>query len=131
MNDFRDFVEARITGIALLDESKTVRISLRGQAKQCFTLIAEGVDRIVVNEFREQNIVDRLTVWDSKTDPTEYRSTLVSLISGLIGDAVDPAWNPVIEREIEAISLGSKVLIEMEPVFGASVILLARKFTAV
>ena len=82
MIDFSDCAEAHITGIAVIEESKTINICFSGQAKQRFTLVAEGVDRFVANEFREQNIADRVVLWDSTSEPDEYRESLSALVSG-------------------------------------------------
>jgi hypothetical protein len=129
MFDFTDCIEAHITGITMLEESKTINISLRGQAKQCFMLVIEGVDRLVANEFREQNIVDRVVLWDLTSEPNEYRASLAALVSGASEDQIEDTWQPLIEKEIASIQQGEKVFVSIEPVYGVWILLLARKVT--
>jgi hypothetical protein len=129
MFDFTDCIEAHITGITMLEESKTINISLRGQAKQCFMLVIEGVDRLVANEFREQNIVDRVVLWDLTSEPNEYRASLAALVSGASEDQIEDTWQPLIEKEIASIQQGEKVFVSIEPVYGVWIVLLARKVT--
>jgi hypothetical protein len=127
MIDFSGFVEAHVTGITFTEDDKGVSIFFRGQARQRFTLVAEGVDRFVADEFREQNIVDRVHLWDSASEPNDYRDSLALLLSGVSGDQRDEAvWLPVIEREVVAIERGEKVFVEIEPVYGGWIVLLAK-----
>src|SRR5687767_9083227 len=129
MTNFADCVEAHLTGITVVNESKTINISLRAQTKQCFVLVAEGVDRFVANEFREQNIVDRVVLWDSTSEPDEYRASLAALISGASEGEIDATWHPLIEKEIASIRQGEKVFASIESVYGAWVDLLAKSVT--
>jgi len=108
MINFSDCIEAHITGIAVMNESKTITISLRAQTKQCFMLVAEGVDRFVANEFREQNIVDKVVLWDSASKPDEYRASLAALMSGASEEEIGATWHPLIEGEIALIQKGGK-----------------------
>ena len=129
MIDFSDCVEAHITGIAVLEESKTINISFSGQAKQRFMLIAEGVDRFVASEFRERNIAERVELWDSMSEPDDYRESLSALISGEDEYPASATWRPLIESEVASIQRGEKVFVSIEAVYGASVGLLAKKVT--
>ncbi|HEX7910986.1 MAG TPA: hypothetical protein VF534_23255 [Paraburkholderia sp.] len=127
MIDLSAFVEAHVTGITFTEDDKGVSIFFRGQAKQRFTLVAEGVDRFVADEFREQNIVDRVHLWDSASEPNDYRDSLALLLSGVGGEQRNEAvWLPVIERAVIAIERGEKVFVEIEPVYGGWIVLLAR-----
>jgi hypothetical protein len=130
MIDFSEFVEARVIGIILTEENKSVSVFFRGQAKQQFVLTAEGVDRFVAERFREQNIVDRVHLWNSMSEPNDYRASLALLLSGVPSDQMnEQLWLPVVEREIASIERREKVFVEIEPVFGGWIVLLATSIT--
>lgn len=127
MIDFSKCVEAHVTGIALLEDSGELSISLRGSDRQCFTLMAKGVDRFVATEFRERNIVDRVALWDSGSEVNEYRDSLSILVSGSSDAPQEAAWQALIDKEVASIKQEEKILLEVEAVYGVSIILLAKE----
>ena len=131
MTQLSDCIDAHITGIAVTDPPGGVEIVFRSSASVCFSMIAEGVDRLAVSEFREANIVDKVFVWDSRSDPQDYRELLTAVISGRSARTVHMTWTPIVESEVELIKAGRKVLVEIQPVFGARVALLARNIDLV
>jgi 6-phosphogluconate dehydrogenase len=127
MIDFARCVEAHVTGIAVLEESSAINIALRDSDKRCFTLAAKGIDRFIATEFRERNIVDRVTLWDSSSELGEYRDSLSMLVSGSNDVAEDAAWQALIDKEVAAIKQKEKILVEVEAVYGVSILLLAKE----
>ncbi len=127
MIDLADCVEAHIVGIAVIEELKTINVAFKSQAKKRFMLVAEGVDRFVANEFREQNIVDRVEIWDSTSDSDNYRESLAALVSGSNEHSDASTWQALVDREIALVQRGEKVFVSIEAVYGASVVLLAKK----
>lgn len=127
MIDFAKCVEAHITGIALLEDSGALNILLRGADRQCFTLMAKGVDRLVATEFRERNIVDRVTLWNSSSEVDEYRDSLSILVSGSSDVPQGAAWQTLIDKEVASIKQEEKILLEVEAVYGVSILLLAKE----
>lgn len=126
MIDFSGFVEAHVTGILFSEDDKGMSIFFRGQARHRSTLVAEGVDRFVADKLREQNIVDRIHLWDSASEPNDYWDSLALLLSGVRSDERNEAfWLPVTEREVVAIERGEKVFVEIEPVYGGWIVFLA------
>jgi hypothetical protein len=127
MIDFAKCVEAHVTGIALLEDSGELSISLRGADRQCFTLMAKGVDRFVATEFRERNTVDRVTLWDSSSEVDEYRDSLSVLVAGSSDVPPEAAWQALIDKEVASIKQEEKILLEVEAVYGVSILLLAKE----
>lgn len=127
MIDFAKCVEAHVTGIAVLEDSGAINISLRGSDRQCFALVAKGVDRLIATEFRERNIVDRVTLWDSSNEVDEYRDSLSILMSGSSDATQDGAWQALIDKEAASIKQKEKILLEIEAVYGVSILLLAKE----
>ncbi len=122
-NQFDLCVEAVILGISIDEISKTVAITLRqAQTTNVLTLVAENVSRFLVNEFREQNIIDRITVWDSQSEVEEFRVCLSYLLGGANRQTDMPSQiKHAIDDELKAIHDGEKILVEIEPVFGAAI----------
>ncbi len=130
MEDLSNFVEGFITGIVVEHPDKIVSIFLLYRNQCNFVLKAEGVEKFVANEMREQNIIDRINVWDKQSDESSFRPILAALISGQSEyDKLNEAFLPLIDLQVNTIRNEGKILIEIEPVYGASVMLLARKIS--
>lgn len=127
MIDFSKCVEAHVTGIALLEDSGAINISLRGADRQCFTLMAKGVDRFIASEFRERNIVDRVILWDSSSEVDECRDSLSILVCGSSDAPQEAGWRALIDKEVSSIKQKEKILLEVEAVYGVSILLLAKE----
>ena len=127
MTDFSDCVEAHIVGMQVTNDAKMMSISIRSTAGKSFTLKVEGVDRFVANEFRERNIIDRISVWNDKNQPEDFRKLLAVLVAGTYQLDIDPVFDALIDQEIAAIARCEKILVEIEPVYGVWAIMLAQR----
>lgn len=123
--DWSNFIEGHLTGIAVSDGEKTIDISLRDVSGQSFILRLSDVERFVTYEMRERNIIDHINLWEANSESNDFRVVLSSLISGKMDDTFDKRFIPLIDAEAESICRGEKMLLEIEPVFGAYVIALA------
>lgn len=123
--DWSNFVEGYLTGIAVSDGKKIVDISLRDASGQSFILRLVDVDRFVTYEMREKNIIDRINLWGQHSEEKDFREVLSSLVSGKMDGTFEKEFLPLIDHEVESIRRGEKLLLEIEPVFGAYVIALA------
>lgn len=124
-----NFVESRITAISVDDAKSALEISFRAQDRSVFVLVANEIDRLLVSEFREQNIVDRAHFWDSTSLSSDYRSSLVELLFGANETEISLDLRPLVQQAIDEIQSGDKVFFEMESLYGASVNFIARKIT--
>jgi hypothetical protein len=127
MTSFSDCVEAHITGIQVGEDAKTISISIRPTAGKSFMLKVEGIDRCIANEFRERNIIDRVSVWNNKNQPEDIRELLAVLVAGTYQLDIDPVFDALIDQEIAAIARGEKILVEIEPVYGVWAVILAQR----
>lgn len=119
MVDLADCVEAHITAIAVVEQTKSIRISLRSALSTHFAMVVEGVHQVLVEEFRYRNIVDRVHIWNSANDLDAYHECLAALMAGKSEGLLPDAWRIAIEKEARSIQAGNKILVEIEPAYGA------------
>lgn len=119
------FIESHLTGVAIDDSQRLIRIYLRDVAHQRSIITISGVDRFVVNEMRETNIVECISCWNARSSDADYREALAFLITGKYDDDIDAAFELLIDKASESICKGEKILLEIEPIYGAQVIALA------
>jgi hypothetical protein len=128
LSEFDDCVEAKITGIEILSSSR-VMLSLFSYRSGEGRISAEGVTSFLVSEFREQNIIDRILVWNSESEPAEYRDVLRALISGKDSSSLEVVAPVAMQSASTDIRSGKKQLMFLEAVYGAEIMLLAEKFS--
>ena len=133
MNLWDLLCEATIDAVFLYPAAKEIRIDLTipWEKRPKCKLVASGVEDFLVNEMSLSNIVDRLIRYDEKRlvlDKNEVAQRLFFLMRGKNASETDLAW-PALEKNLSLIRSGDLTLIEIEPVYGASILLLAKTIT--
>ncbi|NMG72973.1 hypothetical protein [Parazoarcus communis] len=132
MSEWDFLVEATIDAIRVDSEKKEVRIDVTcmWQDEKRKQIIATGVDDFVVNEMRLSNIIDRVTRFGTSgvaEEESETAKRLFFMMRGREPDSNDLKW-PVLIENLDRIRDGTLGLMEIEPVYGATVIVLAQNF---
>ena len=127
-----DLVESTIDAICvnLADRQIQIEITCVWEGGGRKRIIASGVDDFVVNEMRLSNIIDRVTKFDAhdfKEKESEAASRLYFLMRGKEPAKTDFEWPPFKEKLAFARE-GVLSLLEIEPVYGATVLVLAVDF---
>ncbi len=130
MDEWGVLTEATIDAIHVASEKKEIRIDVtcawQGKAKK--QIIATGVDDFVVNEMRLSNIIDRVNKFDvSDGREGEVARRLFFMMRGREPESHELQWPALIEK-LDCIRSGVLSLIEVEPVYGATVTILAKSF---
>lgn len=126
MLKYAEFVESQLLFVKCLEKGKCVELtfSLPGGIERIVR--AEGVSRMLIQEMREQNVVEYIDLFDSTRTSGELELAVKMLVVPC--ECEDPGvFAPVIESIINQIVVGEQVLLSITPVYGASVLLLAMK----
>lgn len=121
------FIEGYLTGIAVDQLEKKIELSLQEPTGRCWVLTATNVSEFMVLQMRMQNIIDRISIWDSSSSDTDYRDKVFCLFHGKFANEKDDFNSPLISRTIEAIKHGNEILLELDPVYGAIVLMLIKQ----
>lgn len=127
MLDFSKFVEGHLTGLMVYQTEKRATLFLQEATGKNWVLTATDVSEFITLQMRMQNIIDRISIWDASNDEVDYRGKIFPLIHGKFVEEKDDLNSPVINQTIETIRRGDAVLVELEPVYGALVLILARE----
>jgi hypothetical protein len=122
-----DLTEFWMTLIASDVHSKTARIEFR-KAEQGWWLDAQGVARLVVDDFLEQNIVDEVIEIGPECEADRLRDAVarLALQCDAFADIAEPSLRNVVEDLVGAVQSSELKYLRIDPIFGASVQLLAR-----
>ncbi|MGD0889493.1 MAG: hypothetical protein ABR889_09620 [Acidobacteriaceae bacterium] len=129
MDGWNLLVEATITAFHFDHEKMEMKIDVRchwdgGYNKR---IIVSGIDRLAIEEMREYNIIFQVTQFGAE-EAMDENSGCASKLFFLMQErdmvASDRNW-PYLEEKLSLIRDGRLKLIEIEPVCGASIIVLA------
>lgn len=129
MDDWNSLVEASIDSIRADVLTKEVHIELTSawEGKRKVQIVATGVVDFLVNEMRLSNIIDRVSRFDSisaKEAEDEIARRVFFLMRGQEPKSSDLTW-PELHTKVAQIREGDLVLLEVEPVYGATILILA------
>ncbi len=123
-----ELVESYFVGVWADWSRREVQLTFRLRTEHEVRLLARGVERLVVNELIEQNIVHEVRVSGSETAPDNAEELLAGLLFPWEAGsevALNAAQLAKLHACTEALRDGRKILLEIEAVIGATVLLLA------
>jgi hypothetical protein len=121
-------VESFLLAVQTDPHSREVILTFRAPAAgHVFRLRARGVESLLINEFLHQNIVHELRIAGTDSQPQDLRDALMTLLvdPAHISEDLSSTLRAQLDDHTAAIVAGRKVLLEIEPVYGASVLLIA------
>jgi hypothetical protein len=132
MDDWETLIESTIDAIYVDATKKEVVIEMtcawEGAGRK--RIVASGVDEFVVTQMRIHNIVDRVnrfSVANSNEKSAEIARYLFILMRGREPSQADLEWPPLMDK-LACVHNGLLSLLEIEPVYGATIMILAIDF---
>jgi hypothetical protein len=123
MNRLDFLVESRIIGVSIGETGKEVDITFVGTDGHRYLLSIGGVDRLLVSELREQNVVEEITHWKCVQNGGEIREQVFLLVAGCPERYCDVNIVPIVERKIHQVLSERLELMEITAIAGASVLI--------
>jgi hypothetical protein len=131
MNELDSFVESTVLALSVDPRNHELRLEascpFRGKARK--TIVATGIDELLIDDLRIYNIIDRVTVFDA-TDAVEEINdctrSLFYLMQKRELSVSDFTW-PALKEKLTLIRTGQSQLMEIEPVAGESITVLAKR----
>lgn len=129
MNDWKTLVESTINAIHFdaINKAVVIDVTCAWEGKQRKRIVATGVDDFVANEMRLSNIVARVSHFvavDVNGESAAIARRLFVLMRGEEPSQTDLEWH-VLKDKLACMRDGSLGLLEIEPVYGATIMILA------
>lgn len=130
MKNLSNLVEANIDSVVFEESTKEIRLNLTSpwENKQRHQIIATAIEDFVIDQMRISNIVDRINLFSAENFNESQSSAaelLFYLLRGVEPEPDDLKWD-VLEKKLEEIKQGKLTLLEVEPVYGARIVILAQ-----
>ncbi len=130
MDDLNACVEATIDSISVSRDGKTVTLGLT-KFDTKYILSLNGVVAFVANEFRQQNVIDQVTVWSSLSTPESFQESLGLLLTGSGDKEKWMALSDLLNRKTAAILNGENVMMDIDAIYGVTAIALMENYSLV
>lgn len=123
MSGYAKFVDSHLTSIRCYEKEKRVELAFVLSSGADCLMAVDGVDRMLIHEMREQNIVEKVDVYDFTCSEDDMGWAVEMLTTP--GEKIDPIpFEPVIRSVMNSIAKGEQVLLAITPVYGAMVLAL-------
>ncbi len=116
------FIESRLLGVQINDAGDEVLLSIVDTDGIHFTLTLHGVERLLVSELRQQNIIEEMTHWQKGASGALFREAVFLLMTGGFEEECDPQLALVAATHLDRVVRGELELMEISAIFGAQVL---------
>jgi hypothetical protein len=116
-----DFMESRLLGVALNDNNSEVKLSFVDTSARSFSIKLKGIDRLRVDGFREQNVIENFAYW-ANGQSAGLREAVFDLISGRKELECSSEQRAIAESLVSAICNGEVAMLSLTAIYGAEVL---------
>jgi len=113
------FVESRLIGLKNDETGRELVLSFIESGGRKFAVDLHGVERLLIQELRQQNVVEELVHWTQKSDAVGLREAAFALVAGVAEAECDPRLAVVAQNIVDRVMRGELEMLEIRAVFGA------------
>lgn len=114
--------ESKLLGIKINDSGEEVELTILDIRGKLFTIKLHNVEKLIITEFRQQNIIDYMTHCKIGSIKKEIEDIAIFLAPRNLIDEEKSKSNTVAEDITNRVTLGKLELIEITSIFGAQII---------
>lgn len=122
----QDIEESWLSGVETDAQRKDALLNFSKGGRR-WQMSASGVQRILIEEFLEQNVVEEIVLFDTNSKAEAYPDLLAQLLfrRETASELAEPEFKTVHDATMRQIQAGELLLLQVRPVYGASVLVLA------
>ena len=117
-----NFVESRLLGIQIDETGRHVVLSFIDTACAKFSFELNDVERLLINEVRQQNVMEGMTHWTQRAPSEGLREAAFALMTGATEKDCAPALVAVALNVVDRVVSGEISILETRAVFGAMIL---------
>ena len=119
-----ELVESRLLGVQVDEKGREVLLSIIDASGAKCVLALHGVERLLVNELRQQNVIEEMRHWTLGGEGPGLREAAFYLMTGVAESECGPQLTTVACSVIDRVIQGDLEMMEITAVFGAQVLAL-------
>jgi hypothetical protein len=129
MVNLDDLVEAHVTSVVISTLQSSAKVLVSDSHGSGWLITADGIDDLWISDVSLSNIIDRVFLVERPHKITpEIKERILWLMKRDSPRTEDLEWPPL-KVKTDALALGELCFLEIEPVYGAFALILAKKIT--
>lgn len=130
--DLSELVECEIDSISFLTNTygRQLKIGIKTHTRGRVVMVAEAVESFLLESMRERNYIDSVKIFDRKNIVMENERATNGIFYLLQHRSIEETdlkiFGSVIAEEIDAILNGFKILVQIDALYGADMIFIAK-----
>ena len=117
-----EFIESRLLGVQIDKTGHEALLSIIDTSGIQFTLKLYGVERLLVNELRQQNVIEEMTHWTKGGSEADLREAAFYLMTGGVEKDCGPQLAMVASSVVDRVVRGELEMMEITAIFGAQIL---------
>jgi hypothetical protein len=117
-----NFVETRLLGVRIDDTGREASFSIIDADGARSSLQLKGIEKLLVTDFRQQNIIEEMTHWTRGAPTAALREAAFFLMTGVAEEDCDSRLATIAQDVVLRVAQGELELMEITAVFGAQVL---------
>ena len=120
--DLGNLIESRLVGVTIEEDGRLLALSFIKTDGARLLIALQGVERFLLSEMRNQNVVESVTTWSGCCATEELRDTAFALIAGRPEADCDQRFVPVVDEILGRVARRGLVFLELRAIYGAEVL---------
>jgi hypothetical protein len=125
-----NFYEARLSGVQTDESCLEALLSIIDKEGSRFTLRLEGLERLLVDEFRQQNVIEEVRHW-TRTYSADLRASAFLLLTGISENKCSQQLSATVDAVLDRVARGELEILEVSAIFGAQVLASFKSLTVI
>ncbi|MFG6448906.1 hypothetical protein ACG0Z6_11745 [Roseateles sp. BYS180W] len=117
-----NFMEGRLLGVGIDESGREASLSIIDTGGAKFIVELHGVERLLVHEFRQQNVIEELIHWKHGRPSGGLQEAAFFLTTGVAEKDCDPQMATVARAVVDRVVRGELEMMEITAVFGAQIL---------
>ncbi len=116
------FVESRLLGVHVDETGREVSLSIIDTSGTKFALELHGIERLLVSELRQQNIIEDMRHWTREKADSDLREAVFFLMTGVAENDCEAQLAMIARDVVERVVCGELEMMEITAIFGAQIL---------
>lgn len=117
-----DFMESKLLGFDLDDPGKAAIFRIRLQNTKRINISINGIERLLITEIRDQNVIENISFWPGNEDIQLLRESAFWLFGNSSEECCLEEIKPFVEKSIDRVKSGDLILMDVTAIYGAQVL---------
>lgn len=117
-----DFMESKLLGFDIDESGKGAIFRLRLQNAQHINISINGIERLLITEIRDQNVIEYIYILPENEDKQLLRESAFWLFGNSSEECCLEKIKPFVENAIDRVKSGDLMLMDVTAIYGAQVL---------